>query len=72
MAAAVRKKENREKTEWILNYIEALPDNIEYINITGGEPTLAGEDLFKILESLKNNFSMRDISCLQMAEYLVI
>lgn len=56
VAAAVRKKENREKTEWILNYIEALPDNIEYINITGGEPTLAGEDLFKILESLKNKF----------------
>lgn len=56
VSAAVRKKENRERTEWILKYIDALPAEIEYINITGGEPTLVGKELFKLLEALKNKF----------------
>lgn len=52
----VRKKQRFGYSEWIRKYIAAMPEDVPYINITGGEPTLAGEDFFEILRILTNKF----------------
>lgn len=52
----VRRKNQSQQSDWIKNYIRALPEEIGYINITGGEPTLARKDLFEILLLLKEKY----------------
>jgi His-Xaa-Ser system radical SAM maturase HxsC len=46
----------------LLNLIEAK--DVEHIGITGGEPTLVGEQLFKILELCRDKFPETTISLL--------
>lgn len=53
---AVRKRHDKKHLEWIKDYIAILPDDVGYINVTGGEPTLARDGFFEILESLRSKF----------------
>lgn len=50
---SVRKTENETNIDVILQAIKHMPDDAEHITITGGEPFLAGEDIFKIFSALK-------------------
>lgn len=52
----VRRKKQLQQSSWIKSYIRALPEEIGYINVTGGEPTLAKEELFSILSLLKQKY----------------
>lgn len=38
--------------DWLLELIDVLPENIEHVCITGGEPTLIGEKLFILIDKL--------------------
>lgn len=55
----IRKKENT-SVSTILDIINHIPFNSSHITITGGEPFVIGEDIFKIFESLRNKFSMTE------------
>lgn len=51
---SVRKKKEKIYVDVILQVIKHMPNDAEHITITGGEPFLIGEDIFKIFYSLKN------------------
>lgn len=42
--------------EYLIALIDALPEEIEHICITGGEPTLIGNKLFEIIKKLTKKF----------------
>lgn len=50
-----RKMEELEEAGTLLDFISYLPSNVEHVTITGGEPFLLEEDIFKILLYLKLN-----------------
>lgn len=56
LSETVRKKVNQRHIEEVFQKIDELPENVEYINVTGGEPTLVGNEFFDIMEKLKNKF----------------
>ena len=56
LSETVRKKVNQRHIDEVFQKIDELPENIEYINVTGGEPTLVGNEFFNIMEKLKNKF----------------
>lgn len=58
---AQRKTEDLEETETLLNSLCYIPSNVEHITITGGEPFLLGEDIFRILSHLKMNYADAEI-----------
>lgn len=59
-----RKREDRGHLTWIQKYIQALPKNVDYINITGGEPTLLKENFFKIMYQLRDKFQYSEFQLL--------
>ena len=60
----VRKQTKKNYIKWLKKYIDLLPENINYLNITGGEPTLAGEDFLDIMQILKNKYNKSDFQLL--------
>ncbi len=60
----VRKKKNEKQIEWIKKYIDILPEDVNYVNVTGGEPTFAKDDLLDIMERLKKKFLYSDFQLL--------
>ncbi len=53
-----------ESVEEHLRVIDLIPDQPETIGITGGEPTLLGEDLFVILSRLRNRLPRTSVDLL--------
>lgn len=51
-----RQKNDIETVEHLCSVIEYLPDDIHFITITGGEPTLIRESMFILLEKICNHF----------------
>ena len=49
---------------WVKELIKHLPYDVEHICITGGEPTLMREELFRILDLLKKKFPVSDFQFL--------
>lgn len=60
----VRKKNESWHMRWIENYIGVLPDDTPYINVTGGEPTLALDNFFRVMSLLKDKFQHSDFQIL--------
>lgn len=60
----VRKKKNKRHIEWLREYITILPENINYINVTGGEPTLEKENFIEVMSMLTNKFINSDFQLL--------
>ncbi len=56
MSESMRKGPVYETTEHLLRLIELFPTDAPFLTITGGEPTLIKEDMFVILDALKNHF----------------
>ena len=56
MPEGARKKDNPGHYEELKAYIRELPDDVPYINVTGGEPTLAGREFLEIMHMLKVKF----------------
>lgn len=56
LSETVRRQEQKYYLRWLWDFIRILPDDVEYINITGGEPTLRKKDFLEILEYLKGKF----------------
>lgn len=56
LSETVRRQEQKNYLNWLWNFIRILPENIEYINITGGEPTLRKKEFLKIMEYLRDYF----------------
>lgn len=56
LSETVRRGNGSNDLKWILEFIHILPDNVNYVNITGGEPTLVKDDFFEILLVLKRKF----------------
>ena len=52
----VRKQNNEKYQEWLMKYINALPDYVDFINITGGEPTLGGDFFINVVKVLRNKY----------------
>jgi His-Xaa-Ser system radical SAM maturase HxsC len=61
---AVRRRHDKKHLEWIKDYISILPENVGYINVTGGEPTLAKDGFLEILELLRDKFIYSDFQIL--------
>lgn len=64
LAEGVRKKQNIGHYEWMKAYIDLLPQDISYFNITGGEPTLEKENFLHILSLLKNKYNHSEFQLL--------
>lgn len=64
LAEVSRRNERKQHINWLMSYINILPDNVGYINITGGEPTLAKEDFLIILKMLRDKFQHSDFQLL--------
>lgn len=64
LSETVRNKKNKNYYDWLKEYIILLPDDIEYINITGGEPTLNGITFFNIMKMLTTKFKCSDFQLL--------
>lgn len=60
----VRKMDEHGYLEWLLDLIDILPNDIEHICITGGEPTLIGDKLFNILKRITTKFSKAEYQLL--------
>ena len=50
--------------KWIKKLIETLPLDLSHICLTGGEPTLIGEDIFSIFDMLKEKYKTVDFQFL--------
>lgn len=61
---SIRRQEQSNTYVFNKQLIEALPDNIGYINITGGEPTLAKDEFFDILHRIVDKFKKSDFQLL--------
>ena len=64
LAETVRRKKNVGQLQWIMEYIELLPENLPYINITGGEPTLEKEGLISVLTRLRDKYQHSEFQLL--------
>ena len=56
LSETVRRKSDNGRIEEIFQQIKELPENVEYVNVTGGEPTLVGQAFFEIMDKLKMKF----------------
>ena len=52
-----RRKKLENHLSWTKRYIELLPEDLYYINITGGEPTFIKDDLIDILYMIRNKYN---------------
>ena len=50
---ASRMSDSSEDTEYFLELIKYIPDSLDHITITGGEPFLFGDGIFRIIEEIK-------------------
>lgn len=64
LSEGVRKQTVIGHNKWLWDYIDILPDNVGFINVTGGEPTLAGEFFFDTMELLKEKFQYTEFQML--------
>ena len=60
----VRKKDNYGHFRWLTDFINILPSDIPYINVTGGEPTFEVEHFLTIMRLLKNKFHCSEFQLL--------
>lgn len=51
-----RKNEGGMSDEWMIEYIELLPENLNHVVVTGGEPTLRTELFFRVMARLAERF----------------
>lgn len=58
---------NEKMTKELLRIIDLIPNQPEHIGISGGEPTLLKEGLFKILEKLKKKLPQTAVTMLSNA-----
>jgi len=72
-----RRSESEFKLSDLLSLVKHIPDDTQFLTITGGEPSLIKEDLFTLLDSCKNKFERtkfllltngREFSSLQYCE----
>ena len=56
LSETVRRKSDHGRIEEIFQQLKELPENVEYVNVTGGEPTLVGQAFFEIMDKLKMKF----------------
>ncbi len=59
-----RRKRIKEHFSWLMKYLELLPSDIPYMNITGGEPTLAGSEFIEVLKILRSKFQHTEFQLL--------
>ncbi len=52
-----RSDNNGMPVEWLLEYLDLLPDTLNHIVVTGGEPTLRAEAFFRVMEKIADRFS---------------
>ena len=60
----IRRKDKVNLFEWNKQFIDVLPDYVGYINITGGEPTLAKEEFYSTLQLIVDKFKNSDFQLL--------
>ncbi len=64
LAEGVRRQERLGQSVWVMEYIEVLSDDVMYINVTGGEPTLAKRDFLEIMKRAKEKFQLASFQVL--------
>lgn len=64
LSEGVRKQERQGHNKWLNGYIDVLPDDVGFINVTGGEPTLAGEYFYDVMVRLKEKFQHTEFQLL--------
>ena len=64
LPASARRRSNQGQYEWLKAYVAALPSDVPYINITGGEPTLEKEHFLDVLRRVKAKFPCADFQLL--------
>ena len=57
---AIRKKDIAINVDYLIHVAQHFPKDAEHITITGGEPFLAGRDIFKLFDYLKGHFPVTD------------
>jgi len=64
LTESVRKKKYSGQYQWISDLIEVLPEDIPFINITGGEPTLEINQFLRIMRQIKVKFQKSEFQLL--------
>ena len=57
---AIRKKDIAIDIDYLIRVAQHFPKDADHITITGGEPFLAGRDIFKLFDYLKRHFPVTD------------
>lgn len=60
----VRKEKKKNQQKWLEAYIDLLPCDVGYINITGGEPTLYQDSFLAIMKKVTEKFDRTDYQLL--------
>lgn len=60
----VRRRYDEEHDLFLDEYIDLLPEDIGYINVTGGEPTLYSSRFISVMQRLTNKFQNSDFQLL--------
>ena len=64
LSETIRRKSNAGQLQWIMKYIDILPKDLPYINITGGEPTLEKERFATVMSRLRDKFQHSEFQLL--------
>ena len=64
LSETVRRKGNPGQLQWVMKYIDLLPANLPYINITGGEPTLEKDRFVAVMHKLRDKFQHSEFQLL--------
>ena len=64
LAETVRRKKHPSQFQWITDYIRILPNDVPYINVTGGEPTLEKQRFHDVMRQLKMKFKKSEFQLL--------
>jgi His-Xaa-Ser system radical SAM maturase HxsC len=64
-----REKEEYDLTDLAYKILNVMDPEIEVIGITGGEPTLLGEELFCLVETIKKKFPLAALQILTNGRY---
>ena len=64
MPEECRRRGNTSNIETLIEIANHIPDDIDYITITGGEPFIVGKKIFELLEVCRDRFNNTDFQIL--------
>ena len=72
MAERIRRESEAADIDRMIMIARQVPENVEHITVTGGEPFLAGGDLFRLFDFFKSKFARTEFLILTNGRALAI